>query len=65
LQQAIARQEEKSAASQTLDGCSGEVESPKKKNNREATINPDMQEILKTPSKHDGIGAREQITGLK
>ncbi|KAF5385794.1 hypothetical protein D9615_002454 [Tricholomella constricta] len=58
------------ALSQSLDETSKELETLRKKNNRDATINNGLQDALRPipaspSSKYDLSAAREEITGLK
>lgn len=53
---------------QTLDERSHELDSLKKKKNRDAPINgvPDtLKPLNQSPSKYELLSAREEITGLK
>ncbi|KAF8070239.1 hypothetical protein FPV67DRAFT_1486720 [Lyophyllum atratum] len=71
LQEKLDDQETKlDALSRSLDETSKELESLKKKNNREATISNGLHDTLRLmpsspSSKYDLAAAREEITGLK
>lgn len=59
-----------SALLQSLDDTTKELETLRKKQNRDVTINNGLQEALRSvppspSSKYDASAAKEEITGLK